>query len=394
MTGANVRIGVTADTRDAVREFGKVGDAAEKSGRSLDDAAEHAGNMASTSSQVAGGLGDLGGAISALPGPLGAVGTGMEVAAPAIMGVTGAADLAEVVMGKLKLGLIAQKVAMVASTAATAAQTVATWALNGAIAVLTSPITLVVAAIALFVAGVVLLYNKNETFRNFVNTAWAAIKTVISKVGSWIKDTLWPWIRDAVDNIKTKFQQFWDKVIAVKDGITTAVGNIKSTVQGIADKVRDVVANVRDKIDTMVSKFDGIKGRLSFGGMFDGIKSAFRSALNWIIGKWNGLSFSIPSVDTHIPGVGKVGGFSIGTPNIPLMDTGGIVRGPGLVAVGNITEAMIPLSGAHAVKRGMGGNTYKITVVAPVGASPADIGRELTKHIDAYERAGGRRRAL
>lgn len=40
-----------------------------------------------------------------------------------------------------------------------------------------------------------------------------------------------------------------------------------------------------------------------------------------------------------------------------------------------------------------GGTTYKITVVAPVGSSSADIGRELTKHINAYERVGGRRRA-
>ena len=40
-----------------------------------------------------------------------------------------------------------------------------------------------------------------------------------------------------------------------------------------------------------------------------------------------------------------------------------------------------------------GGNTYEITVNAPVGSSSADIGRELTKHISAYERQGGRKRA-
>ena len=42
---------------------------------------------------------------------------------------------------------------------------------------------------------------------------------------------------------------------------------------------------------------------------------------------------------------------------------------------------------------GGGGNTYQITVHAPVGSSSADIGRTLTKHIDAYERQGGRKRA-
>ncbi|MDI6912200.1 phage tail tape measure protein [Nocardioides sp.] len=39
-----------------------------------------------------------------------------------------------------------------------------------------------------------------------------------------------------------------------------------------------------------------------------------------------------------------------------------------------------------------GGNTYNITVTVPVGASSEEIGRTLAKHIDAYERAGGRRR--
>lgn len=39
------------------------------------------------------------------------------------------------------------------------------------------------------------------------------------------------------------------------------------------------------------------------------------------------------------------------------------------------------------------GNTYQITVQAPVGASGTDIGRTLVKYIDEYEKAGGRRRA-
>lgn len=40
-----------------------------------------------------------------------------------------------------------------------------------------------------------------------------------------------------------------------------------------------------------------------------------------------------------------------------------------------------------------GGNTYQISVQAPVGSSGADIGRTIVKHIEEYERLGGRRRA-
>lgn len=50
-------------------------------------------------------------------------------------------------------------------------------------------------------------------------------------------------------------------------------------------------------------------------------------------------------------------------------------------------SASLAGSGAPA-----GGNTYQITVQAPVGASSVDIGRELTKHIGKYEQAMGRRR--
>jgi hypothetical protein len=59
--------------------------------------------------------------------------------------------------------------------------------------------------------------------------------------------------------------------------------------------------------------------------MWDGIKDAFRAAINWIIDKWNGLHFGIPGVNTHIPGVGTVGGFDLKTPNIPRLAQGGII---------------------------------------------------------------------
>lgn len=39
-----------------------------------------------------------------------------------------------------------------------------------------------------------------------------------------------------------------------------------------------------------------------------------------------------------------------------------------------------------------GGNTYSITVNVPVGADPIETGRQITKAIDAYEKAGGRKK--
>jgi hypothetical protein len=60
-------------------------------------------------------------------------------------------------------------------------------------------------------------------------------------------------------------------------------------------------------------------------GMWDGIKYAFKGAINWIIDKWNGLEFKIPGFSVF--GV-DVGGFTLGLPDIPRLHTGGEFRSP------------------------------------------------------------------
>jgi hypothetical protein len=81
--------------------------------------------------------------------------------------------------------------------------------------------------------------------------------------------------------------------------------------------------------------------------MFDGIWQAFRGAINSIIRGWNSLTFSMPSID--LGPLGKVGGFTIGTPNIPYLHSGGIVPGaPGsdVLAVLQAGERVVPRSRA------------------------------------------------
>lgn len=46
-----------------------------------------------------------------------------------------------------------------------------------------------------------------------------------------------------------------------------------------------------------------------------------------------------------------------------------------------------------SVAGGAGGNTYEITVQVPVTANPAEVGRQVVKAIDAFEKSGGRRAA-
>jgi hypothetical protein len=97
------------------------------------------------------------------------------------------------------------------------------------------------------------------------------------------------------------------------------------------------------------------KVRAKLGGMWDTLKTGFKVAINYVIGKWNSLSFSVPSFTI----LGKTfGGQTLGTPDIPMLADGGIVkasRGGTIVRVGEggQDEAVVPLGrGSAGLSRG------------------------------------------
>lgn len=191
-------------------------------------------------------------------------------------------------------------------------------------------------------------------------------------------------------------------------GIVLLIGGVIDAVQWLSRTFSDVWRSIFNASTTAVAwtraVFDGfvnfvrnIPSRMAniFGGMFDGIKHAFRSALNWVIDRWNGLQFKIPKIDM---GPLHFGGQTIGVPDIPRLAQGGIITGPTLALLGDNAsrrEAIVPLERADQLGFGGGGNTYSITVNAPL-ANPRDVGRQVVEAIAAYERqvgAGWRRSA-
>jgi len=119
--------------------------------------------------------------------------------------------------------------------------------------------------------------------------------------------------------------------------------------QGIGDLPAKVLGVIGDAMSGLVGAITAMPGKIADAarGMFDGIWQAFRGAINSIIRGWNSLTFSMPSID--LGPLGKVGGFTIGTPNIPYLHAGGIVPGaPGsdVLAVLQAGERVIPRSRA------------------------------------------------
>jgi len=238
---------------------------------------------------------------------------------------------------------------------------------------------------------------------SFMENVWPAIQ----QVAAMMAENLQPAIAAIADlwtnTLQPAFVEAWPKIQAVVGVIALlvagmvlfstkvigivvpAIARMVEWVVKISAKGREVVTTIRDKFLGMVEFFKGLPAKIgsAVSGMWDGIKNSFRGAINWIIDKWNGLSFSLPGAD--VPGIGQVGGFSLDTPNIPRLAKGGIVTRPTLALVGEAgPEAVIPLSRAS----GMGGGVVINLHGGVMTGSPTEVARQLAKILQRGGRDG------
>lgn len=169
-------------------------------------------------------------------------------------------------------------------------------ALNAVMAA--NPIGIVVVAIAGLVAALVTLYNKNEEFRNFVNTAWAQIKETISTVIDAIVnfftvtipgaiDAVIAWFQTLVDNIANFFtvvipekidelvQWFTELPERIGYAIGFAIGTLANWVVSLAQKAAEVGPKV---IDAIVNFFSQLPGKI-----WNFLVQAVTNFANWIV---------------------------------------------------------------------------------------------------------------
>jgi hypothetical protein len=166
------------------------------------------------------------------------------------------------------------------------------------VALATNPLGALLLVIGLLVTGFTLLYSKSETFRNLISGIGTAIKNGFGA---------------AVDFVSTKF--------------TSLISFITTLPSRIASAAR---------------------------GMWDGIKNAFKSALNWIIAGWNKLQFKIPGFKL---GPIKFDGFTLGLPPITPLARGGTV---------------MPSAGGTLAQIGEAGRAERVEPLDPDGLSNRD----------------------
>jgi len=237
-----------------------------------------------------------------------------------------------------------------------------------------NPVTLVVIAIVALIAAVVLAYQKVDWFRTGVDKAWAFIKTAAKTFWDWLTTT----IGDAVTKISgwfTSISTFFTDLPGKITGFVTGAGTWlvdagKKVVQGFIDGLTGMFGTVKDKLSELTSFLPDWKGPAQRD------KTLLTPAGKLIMkGLINGFDKSMPAVRKSLAVVTReIGDY-------------------GFTAGGTTRLKVDRVSLAQAAQGGGGANTYNITVQAPVGSSSADIGRELTKYLAAFEKAGGRRRA-
>lgn len=114
-------------------------------------------------------------------------------------------------------------------------------------------IGIVVTAIAALVTWLVTLYNTNDEFREKVNAAWAAVKTVVL---------------NAVAAFENAVDKFFDKVVEIGNSV---VSFFKSVPEQMVEVGKDIVRGLWEGIKLMAS-WIGEKISGFVGGLVDGVK--------------------------------------------------------------------------------------------------------------------------
>jgi hypothetical protein len=177
-------------------------------------------------------------------------------------------------------------------------------------------------------------------------------------------------------------QKIRDIINSVKD-LVGWFGRAADKVGSWYTSASNTYNRIRHGGEVLLGWVRNLPGRISraASGMWNGFRDSFRAALNWIIGKWNGLSFSLPSVSF----LGQqIGGGRVGMPHVNYLAEGGIARArPGghlaVIGEGGEDEVVAPLSKLSGLTRPSGPQRIDVTVKLDFGTS--ELGQLMAKTV-------------
>lgn len=211
-----------------------------------------------------------------------------------------------------------------------------------------------------------LLGGAVEKLAGMFETAGPVIQVVWELLKAGIQSSV-----DAImavwDALSNAFKAGWDFIMR------TTITPMKNGFTALKNTATGIITSMRSAWDNFVSFLKGIPGKVSgaLGSIFSPLWTGFKSAINSVIDGWNGLSFSVPSVD--LGPLGSTPAITVSTPNIPRLKVGGMSMGEGLANL-DPNEAILPLEDrrtenllAGAIQRAMEGMAGATTATATAG---------------------------
>lgn len=223
------------------------------------------------------------------------------------------------------------------------------------------------------------------------SSAFGAIRAIVATAVDFIRgvwrvfgDDIMSFAREFIANTLEAIRGFMNAISGVFDLIKAILTGkwgdawtaLKKIVDGVWDGIFAVIRNaVTNVIPTILAGLGQIVTSIARTA-FDGLKDAFRGALNWVIDRWNGLQFKVP----HIPGLPDV---TIGTPDIPRLARGGTFNGAAVV--GERGPELLVGAGRVVPNNQLGG----ITINVSGALDPVAVARQIQTVLLEEKRRSG-----
>lgn len=158
----------------------------------------------------------------------------------------------------------------------------------------TGPVGIIIAVISAVIASLVLLYNKCEPFKKFIDDIWSKIKEFASNLVNAIKNFN---LEEFINNIKDKFGEFKDNIV---NGFSEFVENVKTKLSELKDNIANKISEIWTSI---VDFFTNLPQTIAYwlGYIIGSIAAFFVNAYNSVSEFLTSLPQKIEEFLTSIP---------------------------------------------------------------------------------------------
>ncbi|NCJ14432.1 phage tail protein [Staphylococcus pseudintermedius] len=167
--------------------------------------------------------------------------------------------------------------------------------LGAAIGFLTSPIGLVIGAIIALIAIFVILWNKNEAFRNFIINLWNAIYSFFASILSRISSTVSQKFSEVYRWISTKIQQAYSILSSILSNMSSVVSSkfsqiVSTVISKMVEFYNAIKQKVQDSLNAVVNFVGEFMdaGRNLIMGLVNGVKNAAGALIDAVTGAVSG----------------------------------------------------------------------------------------------------------